>query len=57
MMSVFTASGWSYGTPLDFDLIRSMSEEPHLVRVFHLAHTHEWVAPMVDDDDDDDAHI
>jgi hypothetical protein len=57
MMSVFTASGWSYGTPLDFDLIRSMSEEPHLVRVFHLAHTHEWVAPMVDTDDDDDAHI
>ena len=36
MMSVLTASGWWYGTPLDLDLICSLFEEPHLVRVFHL---------------------
>ena len=36
MMSALTASGRWYGTPLDLDLICSLSEEPHLVRVFHL---------------------
>ena len=36
MMSVLTASGWWYGTPLDLDLICILFEEPHLVRVFHL---------------------
>ena len=36
MMSVLTASGWWYGTPLDLDLNCSLFEEPHLVRVFHL---------------------
>ena len=36
MMSALAASGRWYGTPLDLDLICSLSEEPHLVRAFHL---------------------
>ena len=58
MMSALTASGRWYGTPLDLDLICSLSEEPHLVRVFHLLiRMNGWVAPMVEDDDDDEAYI
>ena len=52
MMSVLTTSGRWYGTPLDLDLICSLSEEPHLVRVFHLLLRMMGGAPMVDDDDD-----
>ena len=35
-LSALTTRGRSYGTPLDFDRIRSLSGEPHLVRVFLL---------------------
>ena len=52
MMSALTASGRWYGTPLDLDLICSLSEEPHLVRVFHLLLRMTGGAPVDDDDYD-----
>ena len=60
MMSALTASGRWYGTPLDLGLICSLSEEPHLVRAFHLRICIMGGAPMVGDDYDgydDDAYI